>query len=141
MLSGAASPQAVKKLLALSEQSKPRQKNTSSLERGDSGAGAGPRVERTDQPTPVNLTSESSSVSGRPREAKTTVNGKTKVRKMQNSIGSVTSTDSGFGQGLERLERNQSESPQLPPRRRYHQHYHRQHQHGENPAGHSKTLV
>ena len=133
---GAASPQAVKKLLALSEQSKPRQKNpVVSLERGDSGAGA--RVDRADQPTPVNLTSESSSVTSRPREAKTpAVNGKTKVRKVQNSIGSVTSTDSGYGQGgqtgLERLERNQSESPQLPPRRRYHQHYHRQHQHGES---------
>ena len=135
--SGAASPQAVKKLLALSEQSKPRQKNTASLERGESVAGAGPRVDRVDradQPTPVNLTSESSSVSGRPRDAKVVLNSKTKVRKVQNSIGSVTSTDSGFGQGLERLERlerNQSESPQLPPRRRYHQHYHRQHQHGE----------
>ena len=136
MLAGAASPQAVKKLLALSEQSKPRQKNpVVSLERGDSGAG-GPRVDRADQPTPVNLTSESSSVTSRPREAKAqAVNGKTKVRKVQNSIGSVTSTDSGYGQGgqggLERLERNQSESPLLPPRRRYHQHYHRQHQHGE----------
>ena len=134
---GAASPQAVKKLLALSEQSRPRQKNTASLERGDSGAGA--RVDRADQPTPVNLTSESSSVSvsGRPREAKT-VNGKTKVRKMQNSIGSVTSTDSGFGQGLDRMDRNQSESPQLPPRRRYHQHYHRQQQ-GETRAGHREA--
>ena len=135
---GAASPQAVKKLLALSEQSRPRQKNTASLERGDSGAGA--RVDRADQPTPVNLTSESSSVSvsGRPREAKT-VNGKTKVRKMQNSIGSVTSTDSGFGQGLDRMDRNQSESPQLPPRRRYHQHYHRQQQ-GETRAGTQGSL-
>ena len=143
---GAASPQAVKKLLALSEQSKPRQKNpVVSLERGDSGAG-GPRVDRADQPTPVNLTSESSSVTSRPREAKAqAVNGKTKVRKVQNSIGSVTSTDSGYGQGgqgggLERLERNQSESPLLPPRRRYHQHYHRQHQHGEShhiPSQHS----
>ena len=138
MLAGAASPQAVKKLLALSEQSKPRQKNpVVSLERGDSGAG-GPRVDRADQPTPVNLTSESSSVTSRPREAKAqAVNGKTKVRKVQNSIGSVTSTDSGYGQGgqgggLERLERNQSESPLLPSRRRYHQHYHRQHQHGES---------
>ena len=127
----------------MSEQSKPRHKPHPGAEQGaGQGAGQGAdKVDRADQPTPVNLTSESSSVSGRPREAKTTVNGKTKVRKMQNSIGSVTSTDSGFGQGLERLERNQSESPQLPPRRRYHQHYHRQHQHGENPAGHSKTLV
>ena len=141
---GAASPQAVKKLLALSEQSKPRQKNpVVSLERGDSGAGS--RVDRADQPTPVNLTSESSSVTSRPRDAKTpAVNGKTKVRKVQNSIGSVTSTDSGYGQGgqggHERLERNQSQSPQLPPRRRYHQHYHRQHQHGEShhiPSQHS----
>jgi len=52
---------------------------------------------------------------------------------MQNSIGSVTSTDSGYGQGFERLDRNHSESPQLPPRRRY-QHYHRQHHHGKHGA-------
>ena len=151
----------MKKLLALSEQSKPRQKAHPSLEReaGTGGAGAGggvqeaprrpggsqeaprrpggsqvggqPRseagsvkVDRADQPTPVNLTSESSSVTGRPKEA-----AKVKVRKMQNSIGSVTSTDSGYGQGFERLERQHSESPQLPPRRRY-QHYHRHQPHG-----------
>ena len=90
------------------------------------------KVDRADQPTPVNLTSESSSVSGRPKDSKTSSSqGKVKVRKIQNSIGSVTSTDSGFGQGFERLDRNHSESPQLPPRRRYHQHYHRQHHHGK----------
>jgi len=133
---GAASPQAVKKLLSLSEQSKPRHKSHPSLEREPpagpaSTACQGLKLERVEQPTPVNLTSESSSVSGRPKEPKLAGNPKTKVRKMQNSIGSVTSTDSGFGPGFERLERNHSESPQLPPRRRYHQHYHRQHQHGQ----------
>ena len=132
---GAASPQAVKKLLSLSEQSKPRQKSQHpSLER-DGGSQSGSRsdvakLDRADQqPTPVNLTSESSSVTGRPKENKAPGHIKVKVRKMQNSIGSVTSTDSGYGQGFERLDRNHSESPQLPPRRRY-QHYHRQHHHG-----------
>ena len=134
---GAASPQAVKKLLSLSEQSKPRHKSHPSLEREPpvgptSTACQGLKLERVEQPTPVNLTSESSSVSGRPKEPKLAGNPKTKVRKMQNSIGSVTSTDSGFGPGFERLERNHSESPQLPPRRRYHQHYHRTHQHGNH---------
>ena len=144
--SGAASPHAVKKLLSLSEQSsKPRQKTAPILEReagsGGSQVGGGqgqPRTEvkpadpRADQPTPVNLTSESSSVTGRPKEAGGVKSQtKVKVRKMQNSIGSVTSTDSGYGQGFERLERQHSESPQLPPRRRYHQHYHRQQQHGK----------
>ena len=93
------------------------------------------RVDRADQPTPVNLTSESSSVTvtGKPKDVKSSASnhGKTKVRKMQNSIGSVTSNDSGYGQGFERLDRQHSESPQLPPRRRYHQHYHRQHHHGK----------
>ena len=102
------------------------------------GGGQGqPRTEvkQTDQPTPVNLTSESSSVSGRPKEAGCVKSQtKVKVRKMQNSIGSVTSTDSGYGQGFERLERQHSESPQLPPRRRYHQHYHRQQHHGNNSS-------
>lgn len=145
LFSGAASPHAVKKLLSLSEQSsKPRQKPAPSLEReaGSGGSQVGsvtqaqPRTEvkpadpRADQPTPVNLTSESSSVSGRPKEAGGTKT-KIKVRKLQNSIGSVTSTDSGYGQGFERLERQHSESPQLPPRRRYHQHYHRQQHHGK----------
>jgi len=140
---GAASPQAVKKLLSLSEQSKPRHKSHPSLEREPPTGQAsttcqGLKLERVEQPTPVNLTSESSSVSGRPKEPKLSGNPKTKVRKMQNSIGSVTSTDSGFGPGFERLERNHSESPQLPPRRRYHQHYHRQHQHG--PGKHAIGL-
>ena len=142
IVSGAASPHAVKKLLSLSEQSsKPRQKAHPSLEReaasGGSQVGGGqPRSEagsgtvKADQPTPVNLTSESSSVSGRPKEAGVKGQAKVKVRKIQNSIGSVTSTDSGYG--LERLERQHSESPQLPPRRRYHQHYQRQQHHGNN---------
>ena len=127
-ITGAASPQAVKKLLALSEQTKPRHKSHPGLER-DQQSPAHPKADRVEQPTPVNLTSESSSVSGRPKDGHVT---KTKVRKVQNSIGSITSTDSGFGPEKERLERNQSESPQLQNRRRYHQHYHRQqHNHGK----------
>lgn len=127
---GAASPQAVKKLLALSEQTKPRHKSHPGVER-DQPSPSQPKPERVEQPTPVNLTSESSSVSGRPKERNVS---KTKVRKVQNSIGSITSSDSGFGTEKERLERNQSESPQLQNRRRYHQHYHRQqHNHGKYP--------
>ena len=74
------------------------------------------------------------------------------MRKAQLSLGSAASNDSGFGSGgleqqgrhsvrhlsvkdLEKLtktlqvdaQRQCSESPTLPPRRRYHQHYHRQH--------------
>ena len=137
----------MKKLLSLSEQSKPRHKSHPSLER-EAGVPCpvtttcqGLKLERVEQPTPVNLTSESSSVSGRPKEPKLGGNPKQKVRKMQNSIGSVTSTDSGFGPGFERLERNHSESPQLPPRRRYHQHYHRQHPHGNHhPRQHAGSV-
>merc|ERR550534_2211100 len=73
---GAASPQAVKKLLSLSEQSKPRHKSHPSLER-EAGLACpvttpcpAVKLERVEQPTPVNLTSESSSVSGRPKEPK-----------------------------------------------------------------------
>ena len=125
---GAASPQAVKKLLALSEQTKPRHKSHPGVDRDQPSPGH-PKPERVEQPTPVNLTSESSSVSGRPKDRNMS---KTKVRKVQNSIGSITSSDSGFGAEKERLERNQSESPQLQNRRRYHQHYHRQqHNHGK----------
>ena len=154
---GAASPQAVKKLLSLSEQSRPRQKchpgesNSSVVsapakpETGTTSA----KVDRADQHTPVNLTSESSSVTVRQAKEKSgtdqsqcsatimrltsdqSESGKMRVRKMQNSIGSVTSTDSGYGQSQERYH---SESPQLPPRqRRYHQHhFHRPHHHGNN---------
>ena len=85
-----------------------------------------------EQPTtPVNLTSESSSVTGRPRDGSNV--SKTKIRKVQNSIGSVTSTDSGLGpERAERIGRNHSESPQLQARRRYHNHYHGQkHGHGK----------
>merc|ERR1719382_953577 len=139
---GAASPQAVKKLLSLSEQSRPkvaaserelassrvghqRQKALSaSLERTSAGV--------PDLASPVNLTLESSSVSGR---AKENGGGKARVRKAQLSLGSAASNDSGFGSGgLEQQGRHSvdgqrqcSESPTLPPRRRYHQHYHRQH--------------
>jgi len=139
---GAASPQAVKKLLSLSEQSRPkvvaserelassraghqRQKALSaSLERASTGV--------PDLATPVNLTLESSSVSGR---AKENGGGKARVRKAQLSLGSAASNDSGFGSGgLDQQGRHSvdgqrqcSESPTLPPRRRYHQHYHRQH--------------
>ena len=146
---GAASPQAVKKLLALSEQTKPRPKpnHTSSMERGEqlqhSPTGSGtsnqppPKPERAtvvEQPTtPVNLTSESSSVTGRPRDGGGASATKLKIRKVQNSIGSVTSTDSGLGpERVERIGRNHSESPQLQARRRYHNHYHGQkHGHGK----------
>merc|ERR1719234_912427 len=139
---GAASPQAVKKLLSLSEQSRPkvavserdlassrvgqqRQKALSaSLERGSTGV--------PDLASPVNLTLESSSVSGRAKESG---GGKSRVRKAQLSLGSAASNDSGFGSGgLDQQARHSvdgqrqcSESPTLPPRRRYHQHYHRQH--------------
>ena len=131
-LAGAASPQAVKKLLSLSEQSKPRHKPHPGAE---PGAGQD-KVDRADQPTPVNLTSESSSVSasaGRPKDKPvSSVAGKVRPRKAPHSLGSAASTDSGYGQGLERLERTHSESPQLPPRRRYHQHYPRQQPHGNS---------
>ena len=93
-------------------------------------------MDRADQPTPVNLTSESSSVSasaGRPKDKPvSSVAGKVRPRKVPHSLGSAASTDSGYGQGLERLERTHSESPQLPPRRRYHQHYPRQQPHGNS---------
>ena len=174
---GAASPQAVKKLLALSEQTKPRPAKGGSMERGatsammsdsqhspTSGSGGGssgnqppPKPERSaiiaDQTPPVNLTSESSSVTGRPRNGgggnsenggsvNIITNSKTKLRsKVQNSIGSVTSTDSGLGpeRGSSAAmivggsnSRNHSESPQLQTRRRYHNHYHGQkHGHGK----------
>jgi Rap guanine nucleotide exchange factor 2 len=141
---GAASPQAVKKLLSLSEQSRPkvaaserelassraaghqRQKALSaSLERASTGV-------KPDLASPVNLTLESSSVSGRAKESG---GGKARVRKAQLSLGSAASNDSGFGSGgLDQQGRHSvdgqrqcSESPTLPPRRRYHQHYHRQH--------------
>ena len=95
-------------------------------------------MDRADQPTPVNLTSESSSVSasaGRPKDKPvSSVAGKVRPRKVPHSLGSAASTDSGYGQGLERLERTHSESPQLPPRRRYHQHYPRQQPHGNQPG-------
>merc|ERR1719266_3300770 len=140
---GAASPQAVKKLLSLSEQSRPkvvaserdlassraghqRQKALSaSLERGSTGV--------PDLASPVNLTLESSSVSGRGKESGP---GKVGVRKAQLSLGSAASNDSGFGSGgldqqarhlVDGQQRQCSESPTLPPRRRYHQHYHRHH--------------
>ncbi len=174
---GAASPQAVKKLLALSEQTKPRPAKGGSMERGatsammsdsqhsptgGSGGASGnqppPKPERSaihaDQTPPVNLTSESSSVTGRPRSGRDgsgensgsvniITNSKTKLRsKVQNSIGSVTSTDSGLGpergssaaiiSGGGSSSRNHSESPQLQTRRRYHNHYHGQkHGHGK----------
>ena len=95
-------------------------------------------MDRADQPTPVNLTSESSSVSasaGRPKDKQvSSVAGKVRPRKVPHSLGSAASTDSGYGQGLERLERTHSESPQLPPRRRYHQHSPRQQPHGNQPG-------
>lgn len=140
---GAASPQAVKKLLSLSEQTKPRHKTAAhvahnshnhSLEREVVSRAARADSESSHRPTitePVNLTSESSSVTSRP-----------KVRKVQNSIGSITSNDSGFGaehHRLERCELERSESPQLPPRRRYHHHYHRQ-QHNHGVAKHGVGL-
>ena len=133
-IAGAASPQAVKKLLSLSEQTKPRPKTNPnhSTEREPAAATAPPKPDRAvEQPTPVNLTSESSSVTGRPRDGQS-VN-KTKIRKIQNSIGSVTSTDSGLGpERGERIGRNHSESPQMQARRRYHNHYHGQkHGHGK----------
>jgi len=132
----------VKKLLSLSEQSRPkvgaserdlassrvghqRQKTLSaSLERASTGV--------PDLASPVNLTLESSSVSGRAKESG---GGKARVRKAQLSLGSAASNDSGFGSGgLDQQARHSvdgqrqcSESPTLPPRRRYHQHYHRQH--------------
>jgi len=156
---GAASPQAVKKLLALSEQTKPRPKpnHTSSMERGEqlqhSPTGSGtsnqppPKPERAtvvEQPTtPVNLTSESSSVTGRPRDGGGASATKLKIRKVQNSIGSVTSTDSGLGpERVERIGRNHSESPQLQARRRYHNHYHGQkHGHGRSLTVHHAIPV
>merc|ERR1719382_133648 len=139
---GAASPQAVKKLLSLSEQSRPK---VAASERESASSRAGHQrqkalsasLERTsagvpDLASPVNLTLESSSVSGR---AKENGGGKARVRKAQLSLGSAASNDSGFGSGgLEQQGRHSvdgqrqcSESPTLPPRRRYHQHYHRQH--------------
>ena len=138
-LSGAASPQAVKKLLSLSEQSKPRHKSNQPSQERDPAAPSTPsatvktetgKVDRADQPTPVNLTSESSSVIGRQNKEKTQV--KVKTRKPVNPQGSSNSTDSGFGQ-TQRDRQTSSESPQLPPRqRRYHQHYHRPHHHGKH---------
>jgi len=145
--SGAASPQAVKKLLALSEQTKPRHKSHPGPDRdshhsatGGGSLAAHGRPERPEQPTPVSLTPESSSVTGRPKEASKGHQhpllhggggcGKTKVRKVQNSIESVTSTDSGFGAGGcgERPE-----SPQVAgSRRRYHHHYRQHHHHGRS---------
>ena len=65
---GAASPQAVKKLLALSEQSKPRHKSQPGHDRELQPSPATIKPDRAEQPTPVNLTSESSSVSGRPKD-------------------------------------------------------------------------
>ena len=169
----------MKKLLALSEQTKPRPAKGGSMERGatsammsdsqhsptgGSGGASGnqppPKPERSaihaDQTPPVNLTSESSSVTGRPRSGRgdnsengggsvnIITNSKTKLRsKVQNSIGSVTSTDSGLGPergssaaiisgGGGSSSRNHSESPQLQTRRRYHNHYHGQkHGHGK----------
>ena len=129
---GAASPQAVKKLLALSEQTKPRHKSHPGPERDHHAAHA--RPERPEQPPPVSLTPESSSVTGRPKEGKAHQHAshgcaKTKVRKVQNSIESVTSTDSGFGAGGcgERVE-----SPLAGGRRRYHHHYRQHHHHGRH---------
>ena len=121
----------------MSEQSKPRHKPHPGAEQGaGQGAGQGAdKVDRADQPTPVNLTSESSSVSasaGRPKDKPVSmVAGKVRPRKVPHSLGSAASTDSGYGQGLERTH---SESPQLPPRRRYHQHYPRQQPHGNQPG-------
>merc|ERR1719382_1238809 len=103
---GAASPQAVKKLLSLSEQSRPK---VAASERELASSRAGHQrqkalsasLERTsagvpDLASPVNLTLESSSVSGR---AKENGGGKTRVRKAQLSLGSAASNDSGFGSG------------------------------------------
>lgn len=130
---GAASPQAVKKLLSLSEATKPRHKQFQPQLQQHHQPQHQPQQQQQQQhshvlspppvePVPVNLTSESSSVTSRP-----------KVRKVQqNSVGSITSTDSGFG-AEHRLGRG--ESPQLPPRRRYHNHYHRQHNHGKSVLG------
>lgn len=82
---GAASPQAVKKLLSLSEQSRPRHKGHPSGSNGVetssvvsapakpetvASSGSGGKVDRADQPTPVNLTSESSSVTVRQSKEK-----------------------------------------------------------------------
>ena len=75
-----------------------------------------------DPSCPVSLTSESSSVVGRGGKDG---QGKARLRKAQLSHGSAASHDSGFGQV--EVGRQHSESPTLPPRRRYHQHYHRQH--------------
>jgi hypothetical protein len=124
-------------LLALSEQTKPRHKSHPGPDRDAhhtaTGGGHG-RPERPEQPTPVSLTPESSSVTGRPKESsKSHVHalshgGKTKVRKVQNSIESVTSTDSGFGAGG---CGDRPESPQVAgSRRRYHHHYRQHHHHG-----------
>merc|ERR1719382_1658915 len=103
---GAASPQAVKKLLSLSEQSRPK---VAASERELASSRAGHQrqkalsasLERTS--AGVNLTLESSSVSGR---AKENGGGKARVRKAQLSLGSAASNDSGFGSGgLEQQDR------------------------------------
>lgn len=105
---GAASPQAVKKLLSLSEQSRPRQKSQLTGENSkESPKDASRETSEQLQPvnTPVNLTKESSSVSARPKSRGQQANGCS-------------------SQG-----RNRSQSPQLPARHRRHpQQYHR-HQH------------
>merc|ERR1719348_726233 len=107
---GAASPQAVKKLLSLSEQSRPRQKSHLAGDANkeatkDTATRENSEQLQQQQPvnTPVNLTKESSSVSGRPR-----------------SKGHQSN-------GCSSASRNRSQSPQLPVtrQRRHQQQYHR----------------